>query len=154
MDSLSEKLKALGVKRGVGDLPPPRPRNPYPIQQVVPGQYQATPQGEVYPVEERYPLQHRQGSVSLDITASLGVIAEWAREPRLAGADPRAFAFLDTETTGLAGGTGTYAFMVGVGRYENETFHLAQFFLRDPIEEPAGGSDDEANGVYSPHAWG
>jgi uncharacterized protein YprB with RNaseH-like and TPR domain len=137
MDSLSEKLKALGVKRGVRDLPPPRPRNPYPIQQVVPGQYQATPQGEVYMVEERYPLQHRQGSVSLDITASLRVIAEWAREPRLAEADPRAFAFLDTETTGLAGGTGTYAFMVGVGRYENETFQLAQFFLRDPIEEPA-----------------
>ncbi|MCK4299807.1 MAG: ribonuclease H-like domain-containing protein, partial [Planctomycetes bacterium] len=46
-------------------------------------------------------------------------------------------AFLDTETTGLAGGTGTYAFLVGVGRYDGQEFHLAQFFMRDPIEEPA-----------------
>ncbi len=47
------------------------------------------------------------------------------------------FAFLDTETSGLAGGTGTYAFMVGVGRFEGDDFHLAQFFMRDPTEEPA-----------------
>ncbi|HEX7589182.1 MAG TPA: ribonuclease H-like domain-containing protein, partial [Anaerolineae bacterium] len=47
------------------------------------------------------------------------------------------FVFLDTETTGLAGGSGTYAFLVGVGRYDGETFRLLQFFMRDPIEEPA-----------------
>ena len=29
---------------------------------------------------------------------------------------PQALAFLDTETTGLAGGTGTYAFVIGVAR--------------------------------------
>jgi uncharacterized protein YprB with RNaseH-like and TPR domain len=67
----------------------------------------------------------------------LGIIAQWAREPRLAEVEPDTFAFLDTETTGLAGGTGTYAFLVGVGRYDGEDFHLAQFFMRDPAEEPA-----------------
>ena len=135
--SLSEKLKSLGVKIGVRDLPPPRPRKPYPIERVVPGRFQETPRGEVYVVEERHPLEHRQGCATLQITAPLGVIAEWAREPRLANAGLDTFAFLDTETTGLAGGTGTYAFLVGVGRYEGEEFHLAQFFMRDPIEEPA-----------------
>ena len=45
--------------------------------------------------------------------------------------------FSDTETTGLAGGTGTYAFLIGVGRYEDEHFRLAQYFMRDPLEEPA-----------------
>lgn len=52
-----------------------------------------------------------------------------------------AFAFLDTETSGMAGGTGTYAFLVGVGRFEKSasgrTFRLLQFFMRDPGEEPA-----------------
>jgi uncharacterized protein YprB with RNaseH-like and TPR domain len=137
MNSLSEKLKSLGVKIGARDLPPPRPRNPYPIEQVVPGHFQETPHGETFLVETRYPFEHRQGRAALCITASLQVIAEWAHEPRLARIEPNAFAFLDTETTGLAGGTGTYAFLVGIGRYDGEAFHLAQFFMRDPAEEPA-----------------
>ena len=137
MVSLSDKLKSLGVKIGARDLPPPRPRNPYPIEQVVPGRLQGTPHGEAFLAERWYPLKHRQGCATLRITASLRVIAEWAREPRLAGVEPNTFAFLDTETTGLSGGTGTYAFLVGVGRYDGEAFHLAQFFMRDPVEEPA-----------------
>ncbi|GAB4526240.1 MAG: metal-dependent exonucleaseMrfB [Anaerolineae bacterium] len=137
MDSLSERLKALGVKIGARDLPPPRPRDPYPIQMVVPGRFQETPYGEVFSVEQRHPLARQHGSASLSISASLQVIAEWAREPGLARLDPRVFAFLDIETTGLAGGSGTYAFLVGIGCYEDDQFHLAQFFMRDPAEEPA-----------------
>src|SRR5207253_4242092 len=45
--------------------------------------------------------------------------------------------FLDTETTGLAGGTGTYAFLVGVGRLDGDRFVVAQYFMRDLDEEPA-----------------
>jgi uncharacterized protein YprB with RNaseH-like and TPR domain len=133
----------LGVKVGARDLPPPRPRDPYPIQGVVPGRFQETPHGEVFLLEERYPVTQRHGSASLNISASLGsnetlgIIAQWACDPRLAEVEPDTFAFLDTETTGLAGGTGTYAFLVGVGRYDGEEFHLAQFFMRDPAEEPA-----------------
>ena len=135
--SLSDKLKSLGVRIGARDLPPPRPRKPYPIERVVPGRFQETPYGEVYVVEQRYPLGHRHGCATLQITAPLGIIAEWAGEPRLADTELDTFAFLDTETTGLAGGTGTYAFLVGVARYDGQEFHLAQFFMRDPIEEPA-----------------
>jgi uncharacterized protein YprB with RNaseH-like and TPR domain len=137
MTALSDKLKSLGVKIGAGDLLPPRPRQPYAIEQVVPGCFQETPHGQAFLVETRYPLEHRQGCAPLRSTASLRVIAEWAGEPRLAQVEPRSFAFLDTETTGLAGGTGTYAFLVGVGRYDGQAFHLAQFFMRDPMEEPA-----------------
>jgi uncharacterized protein YprB with RNaseH-like and TPR domain len=137
MDSLSERLKALGVKLGARDLAPPRPRDPYPIQVVVPGRYQETPYGEVFLVEKRYPLTHQHGSASLSVTASLRFIAEWARDPRLAQVEATTFAFLDTETTGLAGGTGTYAFLVGAARHEDESFHLVQFFMRDPADEPA-----------------
>jgi hypothetical protein len=137
MVSLSDKLKALGVQIGTRDLPPPRPRNRYPIEQVVPGCFQETPHGEAFLVERRYPLEHWQGRTLVRIPASLQIIAEWAREPCLAEVSSNAFAFLDTETTGLSGGTGTYAFLVGVGRYDGEAFHLAQFFMRDPAEEPA-----------------
>ncbi len=46
-------------------------------------------------------------------------------------------AIVDTETTGLMGGAGTLAFLVGVGRWTANGFLIRQFFLRDPGEEYA-----------------
>jgi len=40
-------------------------------------------------------------------------------------------AWLDTETTGLAGGTGTYVFLVGIGAVEDGNFVLTQYYMRD-----------------------
>ena len=45
--------------------------------------------------------------------------------------------FLDIETTGTAGGTGTYAFLVGLGFVEDGYFQVRQFFLHDLAEESA-----------------
>jgi uncharacterized protein YprB with RNaseH-like and TPR domain len=39
--------------------------------------------------------------------------------------------FLDFETTGLSGGTGTIAFLAAVGRFEGPCFRVAQVFLDD-----------------------
>lgn len=43
--------------------------------------------------------------------------------------------FLDTETTGLAGGTGTYAFLVGLAWWESGGLRVEQLFMRDHDEE-------------------
>ncbi len=51
--------------------------------------------------------------------------------------DCRQWLFLDTETTGLAGGTGTYAFLVGLGWWEDEGFVVEQYFMRNHGEEPS-----------------
>src|SRR5262249_22040792 len=53
----------------------------------------------------------------------------------IADTHPTRWAFLDTETTGLAGGTGTYAFLIGVGSVDSQGFRLRQFFMRDYGEE-------------------
>lgn len=50
-------------------------------------------------------------------------------------ADPRQWLFLDTETTGLAGGTGTYPFLVGIAWWEAGGLEVEQFFMRDYHEE-------------------
>ena len=52
-------------------------------------------------------------------------------------AECRGLIFLDTETTGLAGGTGTYAFLVGAAQLEDDRVVVTQFFMRDLDEEPA-----------------
>jgi uncharacterized protein len=51
--------------------------------------------------------------------------------------DPGSLIFLDTETTGLSGGTGTVAFLVGVGRWSGCGFSVEQYLMRDYHEEPA-----------------
>jgi uncharacterized protein YprB with RNaseH-like and TPR domain len=45
--------------------------------------------------------------------------------------------FLDTETTGLAGGTGTFPFLIGLGWFEEDSFVTCQLFARDFSEERA-----------------
>ncbi len=49
--------------------------------------------------------------------------------------DPAQWLFLDTETTGLAGGSGTYAFLVGVAWWDSGGLQVEQFFMRDFSEE-------------------
>lgn len=41
----------------------------------------------------------------------------------------RACVFMDTETTGLAGGTGTHVFLLGMARFSGDTLDLCQLFL-------------------------
>lgn len=157
MPSLSDKLKSLGVKVGARDLqpqvpiwpiPPDRPAPPADplalpgapveqLEQVLSGHRQFNAQGETFVVDTRYPLDYQHGASRLITSAQIRLLSAWAGDARLSDLDGQSFAYLDTETTGLSGGTGTYAFLIGVARYEAGEFHLAQFFMRDPAEEPA-----------------
>jgi uncharacterized protein YprB with RNaseH-like and TPR domain len=50
-------------------------------------------------------------------------------------ANPEQWLFLDTETTGLSGGTGTYPFLVGIAWWDAGGLEVEQFFMRDHSEE-------------------
>ena len=50
--------------------------------------------------------------------------------------DVRRCLFLDTETTGLSGGAGTVAFLVGVGYADGEELVIEQYMLREYADEP------------------
>jgi uncharacterized protein YprB with RNaseH-like and TPR domain len=45
--------------------------------------------------------------------------------------------FLDTETTGMQGGAGMCPFLVGLGSFIGDDFHMLQYFIRDFDEEPS-----------------
>ena len=68
-----------------------------------------------------WPSDHVHAHLPLDAAASLG---------RTLGPEAGSVAWLDTETTGLAGGTGTYVFLVGIAALEDGEFVLTQYFLR------------------------
>lgn len=61
--------------------------------------------------------------------------AALAERNRCALADPQKWLFLDTETTGLTGGTGTYAFLVGLAWWDAGGLQVEQLFMRDFAEE-------------------
>ncbi|MGC8826775.1 MAG: ribonuclease H-like domain-containing protein, partial [Anaerolineae bacterium] len=112
-----------------------------PIEEVVPGQIIETPAGPCFVSEQRFTADRPHGRWPLGdlLQRSPETLARLLDPPEQAPAlDPRQIVFLDTETTGLAGGTGTYAFLVGIGFFSDDrTFTIRQYFMRDYDEEPA-----------------
>src|SRR6266581_4481260 len=76
-------------------------------------------------IEHHIPLLHQHGKRSLTPITAL----HHPRPPVGQALPAEQLVFLDTETTGLAGGTGTLAFLVGLGRIDGEVLRLRQFFL-------------------------
>ncbi|MDQ7820877.1 MAG: ribonuclease H-like domain-containing protein [Armatimonadota bacterium] len=70
-----------------------------------------------------------------DRVHGLRPLGEAVARGRAAGPPGSSVAWLDTETTGLAGGTGTYVFLVGLARVTERGLLLTQFILRDLAAE-------------------
>jgi uncharacterized protein len=73
-------------------------------------------------------------AVALELLSRTGV-EKASRSARIAMSDPEKWLFLDTETTGLSGGTGTYAFLIGLAWWDSGGLQMEQLFLRDYSEE-------------------
>lgn len=109
------------------------------IEEVVSGKFISTPFGDSFVRENYFPRDYRCGEVELFhiFQSSAKTISSLARDDRLKKIDISKTVFLDTETTGLAGGAGTYVFLVGVGYFEGDQFCVRQYFMRDYNEERA-----------------
>ncbi|HET6845735.1 MAG TPA: hypothetical protein VFH29_02815, partial [Anaerolineales bacterium] len=113
MPSLADRLKALGVKTGAAAPPAPARLESFGIHSVMDGTVLTTDVGETFVYEEHFAADYRHGHAPIRPAAPLTIVTAWAGDERLRDLPMEAFAFLDTETSGLAGGTGTYAFLIG-----------------------------------------
>jgi uncharacterized protein len=108
----------------------------YVVEQWLSGEEVATTAGVHFETERLYERHRRHGSMDI---SDLAELPHDLLAPISGGAItdscPTKWAFLDTETTGLAGGSGTYAFLIGVGHITPEGFRVRQFFMRDYDEE-------------------
>jgi len=143
MADIKDKLELLGVMRGeqwrrnLEQLAKERAEGLYEIDKLLPGQAVGEEGIRFYLVRTDYPLDACHGNTQLGaaLRALPEHIAVSAADAELAGFDPSKAFFVDTETTGLTGGTGAVAFLVGVGHFLEDRFRLEQCFMRDYDEE-------------------
>jgi uncharacterized protein YprB with RNaseH-like and TPR domain len=142
---LGEVADGLGLKerleRLVAAAARPRERQPrgVPLEELVHGCRVENERGEFYLVDEDLAMDVFHGTVPLSRFHALatGSVAVLCGEPELQDFDLARAVFLDTETTGLAGGAGTAAFLIGVAWAEGDRFHVRQYLMRDYHEEAA-----------------
>lgn len=120
---------------------PPVLRGKVSLDQALPGSWHQTSEGPCFAVERRYAVTHARGPVTLGhmLHTRPSVLWDAGRAPSLRDLDARKLLFLDTETTGLSGGTGTYVFLVGVAYYSEsgDEVVVRQYFLSDVSAERA-----------------
>lgn len=102
------------------------------------GEVESTPFGSHYVVHTAYPQDHHHGRIRMsrfsseDLRSLISFVYERATVP-----ERERILFLDTETTGMQGGTGMCPFLIGVGFYRGDEFEMIQYFIRDFDEEPS-----------------
>ena len=124
---------------------PPVPSAPVPsrlrparyfVEEWLSGQEVETAHGKHFETEKPFERPRRHGSMDVGDLADLPPdLFDAIASGDVPACPPHRWAFLDTETTGLAGGSGTYAFLIGVGRITPEGFRVRQFFMREHCEE-------------------
>jgi len=134
---LRRRLVHLGLHKT--NAAPQAPRPPARQASLPPGDEILTPHGTAFRIQTNYPRDHQHGFGQLaDVLAfSPSLAAEIGGNRALEAHPLERLVYLDTETTGLAGGAGTLVFLVGIGTFEEGSFRLHQYFLRDPAEEAA-----------------
>ena len=111
------------------------------IDKALPGIWHETDDGPCFYVERRYATSHVRGPVQIGALFHTRPSTLWevGRAPGLRDVHASRLLFLDTETTGLSGGTGTYVFLVGVAFFTDsgDELVLRQYFLSDVSAERA-----------------
>jgi len=133
MSVLADRLR--GIVRTVGGRPEDRP---LPEQddaaEILDGEWRELRGQRFMVIDRKYAPGHRHGHVAVADTLPPDE-RSWPRFPLLNNLPaPRSegrMLFVDLETTGLAGGAGTYAFLVGCAWYQDGGMRIRQFFLSD-----------------------
>lgn len=137
---LRKRIEEMVIRRDRLGRPGPAAYRPLtiPLEEVVTGEEVVTDHGRFFFSSSRIEETDRHGRALIrDLSRlDMGGVCILAGSDAFAGFSPGDALFIDTETTGLAGGTGTFPFLVGLGWFERGAFVTCQLFARDFSEEP------------------
>jgi hypothetical protein len=143
---LDRLRRAVAATTSAQDRPAYRPRlaDALALRQILRVESIPTSHGPVYVRDDWFAPDHEHGALPLSAplglpVGTLGHLAVLAAKSSPASGaaplDASQLAFFDIETTGLAGGSGTYVVIAGIGSYERDGFRVRQYFLADVGEE-------------------
>lgn len=135
---LRRRIARIDRKYAKPRIARPQPPAPKPelLDDDLPWQEVETAHGRHWETERLYERHRRHGSIGIaDLEQLPHDLLQPISNGEILSVAPAKWCFLDTETTGLAGGSGTYAFLIGVGRITAQGFRIRQFFMREFGEE-------------------
>ncbi len=135
---LRRRIARIDRKYAKPRIARPQPPAPKPelLDDDLPWQEVETAHGRHWETERLYERHRRHGSIGIaDLEQLPHDLLQSISNGEISSVAPAKWCFLDTETTGLAGGSGTYAFLIGVGRITPKGFRIRQFFMREFGEE-------------------
>jgi uncharacterized protein YprB with RNaseH-like and TPR domain len=141
INDLRKRIESI-MSRRQDVVPKPSPQQygtPLVLEEIIEGDEIHTPHGKFFISYGFHSGSSKHGCRRIGEISNIDMnsVALLAKAPNLASNNLCDALFLDTETTGLSGGTGTVAFLIGLGWFENETFVTKQIFARDFSEERA-----------------
>lgn len=135
-DRIAAQLAELRRKIARIEARTPAVRAPAARGALAGGREEATAAGAHWRMRRGWPAHFRHGNADVGALCELPAsLLEVLTEESGWSSPPERWAFVDTETSGLAGGSGTFAFLVGAGAITSEGFVVDQFFMREPGEE-------------------
>jgi hypothetical protein len=117
--------------------PLPARRMPKGIEEYVHGRVERNALGEYFQATQALPFGRPYGKLRVGDLATADLAPLNLLLPEATLPEPAKLVYLDTETTGLAGGTGTCAFLIGIGAVEGVQFLVRQYFIMDYPDEKA-----------------
>ena len=117
----------------------PKKKSARKIEEILSGKFIETPFGQSFVRENFFPYDYMCGEILLSqiFKSSTHRLSHLVGDKRIGEIDIHKTVFLDTETTGLSGGAGTFIFLIGLGYFTENQFCVRQYFMRDYDEEQA-----------------
>jgi uncharacterized protein YprB with RNaseH-like and TPR domain len=132
MSELLDHLKTLGLKVDkAADIQPSEKQ--LTLDQVIHGRWLDETRKGVYIVEKDIPLGSNHGKIALDPPQEFNTLSRFVEiqpEKQLGS-----LLFIDTETSSLSTGAGSFVFMVGLAYFDQENLKVIQLFMDSPRDE-------------------
>lgn len=135
MSDLLKKLKALGLKiEKASDIEVTREKS-ISIDEIIDGRWLEIQGEKVFILEKRIPFGQAHGNITLAPPQEFGFMSSFMGIDEDIQLDK--LLFIDTETSSLSSGTGSFVFLIGISYFIEDGLEIIQIFLDQPHQELA-----------------
>ena len=133
MSDLLDKLKALGLNlEKAQDIETPVDTS-IPVEKVIDGKWVDLLGGRVFVLEKTLPMGHMHGNIPIEPPHDFNFLSQFMGID--APLEFKDLLFVDTETSSLSTGTGSFVFLIGMSYFVDDGLKLVQVFLDHPNDE-------------------